>query len=60
MKYLVKSPIQMDGKFYPAGKKIELEPDQAATMPWAVEDLKEVNSQQSTVDRKAEEPKAKK
>jgi len=41
MKYVVKSPIQMDGKFYPAGKKIELEPEQAATMPWAVEAIPE-------------------
>jgi hypothetical protein len=42
MKYLVKSPIQMDGVLYNPGRKINLEPETAALMPWAVEAIPEV------------------
>lgn len=41
MTYLVKSAILMDGRFYKPGRKIELEPEQAALMPWAVEAIPE-------------------
>jgi len=54
MKYLVKSPIQMDGKFHGPGRKIELEPDQAAAMPWAVEAIPEAPKTRPEDNKKRE------
>lgn len=40
-RYLVKTPINHDGEQYQPGETIELEPEQAAAMPWAVEPAEE-------------------
>lgn len=56
-KFLVKSNIQKDGKLYEAGSKIELSPEQAAEIPWAVEAIAAPKAEKPAPPEKNGKPK---